>query len=463
MNVSAHSLIEELKEFLRSDQISTNETILERHSKDESYHRNSFPDLVVFPETTQEVSGIVQIADRTETPIIPFGLGTSLEGHVIPYDKGMTIDFSMMDQILEIKENDFLVKVQPGVTRSQLNKALKKYGLFFSVDPGADATLGGMASTNASGTTSVKYGVMKDQVHDLQIVHPDGEVIHTGNSARKSSSGYDLNRLYVGSEGTLGCITELTLRVYGIPEHIMAARATFSSLNDAVNAVVAILQSGLSIARVELVDEDSIRQVNRFSETNFSEKTSLFLEFHGNEAGLKSDLSFMEDIVKDHNCEDLQYEHDHASRNKLWEARHNLAYAYVHGFPGRKLMVTDVCVPISQLGSAISYGRELMEKCRLTGGILGHVGDGNYHALLMIDMQDKDEVKRAEDFNEWIVKDALQRGGTSTGEHGVGFGKMKYQEQEHGAALEVMKKIKSSLDPKGIMNPNKIFQRKVST
>jgi D-lactate dehydrogenase (cytochrome) len=460
MDVMEKGLFNELRALLKHHQVSCNETILEQHGKDESYHQPKSPDIVVFPESSQEVSAIVKVARRHHTPIIPFGLGTSLEGHVIPYHKGISIDFSQMNKILEIREKDFLVRVQPGVTRSQLNKELKKYGLFFSVDPGADATLGGMAATNASGTTSVKYGVMRDQVRDLEVVLASGEIIHTGNLAQKSSSGYNLNSLFVGSEGTLGCFTELTLRVFGIPEHTVAARASFGHIDDAVEAVVSILQAGVPVARVELVDESSMVQVNRFSDTKYKEKPTLFLEFHGNEAGLGQDIEFMKEIVKDHGCEEIYFEEDQAGRNKLWDARHNLAYAYVHGNPGKKLMVTDVCVPISELSGAIRHARENLDSLGLTGGILGHVGDGNYHALTMIDLNEPEEMKMAEAFNELIVEYALERNGTCTGEHGVGIGKMKYQKREHGPALDVMKNIKLALDPQSLMNPFKLIMTK---
>ncbi len=453
-------LVTALRSVLPEKQVTINQTVLEQHSKDESYHASSLPDIVVFPTTAEEVSNTIKIAEQNKVPVVPFGVGSSLEGHVIPYDQGITIDFSLMNKIIEVKESDFLVRVQPGVTRSQLNKELKKYGLFFTVDPGADATLGGMAATNASGTTSVKYGVMRDQVRDLEVVLADGTVIHTGNLAEKSSSGYHLNGLFVGSEGTLGCFTELTLRVYGIPEHIMAARATFPTVNDAVAAVVSILQAGIPIARVELVDEPSMKQVNVYSETAYKEQPTLFLEFHGNEAGLKQDVEFMNEIVADHHCEKIDFETDNAARTQLWEARHNLAYAYVHGNPGKKLMVTDVCLPISELAGAIDHAREALDSLSLTGGIVGHVGDGNFHALLMIDMNDSDELKKADDFNEKIVMYALERGGTCTGEHGVGVGKRKYQEKEHGDGLLVMEKIKQALDPDMLLNPNKIFKQK---
>lgn len=454
-------IVEALKTKLKEEQVTINDTVRELHGRDESYHQEKLPDIVVFPESAEEVVNVVKTAKHFQMPIIPFGLGSSLEGHVIPDNGGITIDFSQMNQVLEVMENDFLVRVQPGVTRTQLNKELKKYGLFFPVDPGADATLGGMVATNASGTTSVKYGVMRDQVRDLEVVLADGMLIHTGNNAAKSSSGLHLNGLFTGSEGTLGCFTELTLKVYGIPEHVSAARASFPSVNDAVEAVVSILQAGIPIARVELVDEVSIRQVNLFSDTAYEERPTLFLEFHGNEAGLKQDIDFMRDIVEGHDCQDIQFEMDNAGRNRLWEARHNLAYAFIHGNPGKKLMVTDVCLPISELAGAVADARERVHALQMTGGIVGHVGDGNFHVLLMLDMNDAKEVAKAQLLNEQIVHYALKRGGTCTGEHGVGIGKQKYQQQEHGTALLVMERIKQALDPDNLFNPNKLLKQKM--
>lgn len=448
-------ILHNLAEFLTSEQISVNKTIKELHGKDESYHAMQLPDIVVFPETAEQVSKIMKLSQQYAIPIVPFGLGSSLEGHVIPEQGGITVDFSLMNKVLNVDAEDFLVTVQPGVTRTQLNKELKKYGLFFSVDPGADATLGGMAATNASGTTSVKYGVMRDQVRDLEVVMADGTIIHTGNKAAKSSSGLHLNGLFVGSEGTLGCFTEMTLKVYGIPEFVTAARASFPSVKDAVEAVVSILQAGIPIARVELVDEQSMTEVNKYNDTAYLEKPTLFLEFHGNEAGLKQDVEFMEEIVEGHACEEIAFETDTAARNQLWEARHTLAYAYIHGFPGKKMMVTDVCLPISELAGAVGHARENLQALGLPGGIVGHVGDGNFHALIMMNMEDPDEVARAQEFNGRIVEYALERGGTCTGEHGVGLGKQKYQQQEHGAALEVMEKIKWALDPNNLLNPGK--------
>jgi D-lactate dehydrogenase (cytochrome) len=451
-------LLEELQQVIAPHRVSKNQTILEQHSKDESYHTPRLPEVVVYPENTQEVSEIIKLANKHQVAVIPFGMGSSLEGHVIPLEKSITIDFSQMNKILEVREKDFLVRVQPGVTRSQLEKELKKYGLFFPVDPGADASLGGMAATNASGTTSVKYGVMRDQVRDLEVVLSDGSIIHTGSLAAKSSSGLHLNGLFVGSEGTLGCFTELTLKVYGIPEEIMAARAVFPSVDEAVEAVVQILQAGIPIARVELVDEPSIRQVNHFSDTTYKEAPTLFLEFHGNEQGLKQDVEFTTAIANDHHCQEIIFETDNAARNKLWDARHNLAYAFLHGNPGKKQMVTDVCLPITHLAGAIHHARETVTKSGLIGGIAGHVGDGNFHVILIIDTNNKDDIATAEKVNEEIVNYALARGGTCTGEHGVGIGKRKYQAQEHGDALIVMGKIKQALDPNGILNPNKIIE-----
>ncbi|MGO4888659.1 FAD-binding oxidoreductase [Anaerobacillus sp. MEB173] len=457
MEVTTLSTITELKKIIADDRVTTNETILEQHGRDESYHTPSLPDVVVFPETTEEVSKIVKYANENRIPVVPFGLGTSLEGHVIPYQGGISIDMSLMNKVLEVRAEDFLVKVQPGVTRSQLNKELKKHGLFFSVDPGADATLGGMAATNASGTTSVKYGIMRDQVRDMEVVLADGEVIHTGGLAAKSSSGYHLNGLFVGSEGTLGIFTELTLRVYGIPEVIMAARASFPTVENAVQAVVGILSAGIPIARVELVDARSMKQVNLHSGTSYDENPTLFLEFHGNDAGLKQDVNFTTEIVHEAGCRDFKFELDSKGRAQLWDARHDLAYAFIHGAPGKRLMVTDVSVPISELAGAIENARQQIDNIGLDGALVGHVGDGNFHALVMIDLSDEEEVKKAHELNSRIVEYALEKGGTCTGEHGVGIGKSKYQRREHGNAIETMKALKQALDPKGIMNPGKIL------
>lgn len=451
------SYIEELVGLLGSERVTTNPTVLEHHSHDESYHTPHLPEVVVFPQTAEEVSKIMKFANEKRIAVTPFGMGSSLEGHVIPYKGGISMDFSLMNQVLEVRPQDFLVRVQPGVTRMQLNKELKKHGLFFSVDPGADATVGGMAATNASGTTSVRYGVMRDNVRDLEVVLADGRIIRTGSMTAKSSSGYHLTGLFVGSEGTLGAFTELTLRVYGIPEATMAARASFPTVQDAVNTVVDILSAGISVARIELVDERSIRQVNLFKETDYPESPTLFIEFHGSEQSLQHDIEFAQGIAGEHGCTQFLFETDSKARAQLWDARHNMAYAFVHKSPGKKMMVTDVCVPFSELADAIVDAREAIDRSGLDGAILGHVGDGNYHVILMIDLNDKDEVARADKLNAHLVEYALQRGGTCTGEHGVGIGKMKYQRKEHGAALDVMQSFKQVLDPNGILNPGKIF------
>jgi D-lactate dehydrogenase (cytochrome) len=457
MNLGKDALVRELRNILSENQVTVNPTVLEQHSKDESYHTPHLPDVVVYPRNTAEVSKIMKFAYENEIPVTPFGLGSSLEGHVIPYNGGISLDFQLMNQVLEVRPEDFLVRVQPGVTRTQLNKELKKYGLFFSVDPGADATIGGMAATNASGTTSVKYGIMRDQVRDLEVVLADGRIIHTGSMAAKSSSGYHLTGLFVGSEGTLGVFTELTLRVYGIPEVMMAARAVFPSVESAVTTVVDILSAGIQVARIELIDERSIKQVNLYNKTNYPEKPTLFIEFHGNEAGLQQDVHFAKKLAEDHQCEEFLFETDSKARAQLWDVRHNLAYAFIHKSPGKKLMVTDVCVPLSELVGAIKDARTAIDASGLDGAILGHVGDGNYHVLLMIDLNNPEEVDKAKKLNAHLVDYALSRGGSCTGEHGVGVGKAGYQRKEHGDALDVMRAIKNVLDPKGILNPGKIF------
>lgn len=452
------AVIEELIAATAESRVSTNPTILQQHSKDESYHEPALPLVIVYPETKEEVQAIVKIAQKHQLPITAFGVGSSLEGHIIPYHGGITVDFSLMNKILEIRPQDFLVRVQPGVTRLQLNEELRKYGLFFPVDPGADATLGGMAATNASGTTSVRYGVMRDQVRELEIVLPSGDLIKSGTLAVKSSSGYHLNGLFVGSEGTLGLFTELTLRVYGIPEQELAARATFPTIDQAVEAVNSLMAAGLQLARVELVDEQSIQQVNKAKATDYPIAPTLFLELHGNEAGLAQDVQFMQELLSEHGVMELAFEQDTKARNQLWEARHYMAYAFNHGFPGKKMMVTDVCVPLSELAKGIKTARQVLDEVALPGGIVGHVGDGNFHALVMIDIDNPEEVKRADYFNEKIVQFALENGGTCTGEHGVGVGKMKYQQQEHGAAYELMKLLKKTLDPNNLFNPGKLIE-----
>ncbi|MDI3256508.1 MAG: FAD-linked oxidase C-terminal domain-containing protein [Kyrpidia sp.] len=458
MSVLEPRLAESLRALVTDpDRVTVNETVLEHHSHDLTYHTPHAPDAVVFPTDTAEVSRIVQFANEHGIPLVPFGVGTSLEGHIVPTRGGITLDLSRMNRILEIRPQDFLVRVQPGVTRTQLNQALRRYGLFFPVDPGADATLGGMAATNASGTNAVRYGAMRHQVLGLEVVLPDGRVIHTGGLSVKSSAGYYLTGLFVGSEGTLGVITELVLRIYGIPEHTAAARAVFSDIESAGRAAVALIGSGMTVGRVELVDAKTIRAVNRFKGTDYPESPTLFLEFSGGRRAVDEDIRLAEELMRSEGCLAFVDEHDPEAAAKLWEARHHAALALMAMAPGKKLMTTDVCVPVSHLPGALQAARELMESRGLDGFILGHVGDGNYHAGFALDAGDPAQIERAEEVNAAIVRHALARGGTCTGEHGVGLGKRRYLAEEHGEAVSLMRGIKALIDPRGIMNPGKVL------
>jgi len=449
--------IEELKSIIPSDRVSTNETVLFQHSKDESYHPANNPDVVVFVQSTEEIQAVLKFAWEKEIPVVPFGVGSGLEGAALPVYGGIVLDFSLMNKVLEVRPDDFLVRVQPGVTRDQLNKELKRYGLFFSIDPGADASIGGMCATNASGTMAVRYGVMKNQVKGLEVVLANGDVIRTGGLFAKSSSGYNLTDLFVGSEGTLGVFSEITLRVYGIPEATMAIRASFPNVEQAVNTSLAIMGAGIPVARIELVDANGIAHVNRYKGVQYPEAPTLFLEFHGNEAGLAQDVEFARTLAEENGCVEFLYERDSKARAILWEARHHFAYAFIHSYPGRRKMSTDVVVPLSELPGAVRFAHKVLEESGLIGAVAGHVGDGNFHTLMMFNPEDPEEVEKVNSNNEAIVEYALSKGGTCTGEHGVGLGKIKYQRVEHGAALDVMMAIKKQLDPKGILNPGKLF------
>ncbi len=447
-----------LRKILPTDQISENPTILEHHSKDESYHLPVNPDIVVFPKSKIEISEIMKIAYKYKIPVVPFGAGSSLEGHSIPVYGGISMDFQLMNNIIEIRQNDLLVKVQPGVTRKQLNKALKKYGLFFPVDPGADATIGGMTSTNASGTTTVKYGAMKDVVRGLEVVLANGEIANIGGLAAKSSSGYNLTPLFIGSEGTLGIFSEITLKVFGIPEATLACRAAFPSIENAINAANAMVTSGIPIARVELVDSKCMKQVNFHNKTMYAEQPTLFMEFQGNETGIKADVAFAQELAEVEGCTQFEYETDSKKKAQLWEARHTLVYAFKHSFPEKSNMSTDVCVPFSKLPDAITHASFLLESYGLFGGVVGHVGDGNFHALMMVNPNDHDELEKAHTVNQKIVEFAIDCGGTATGEHGIGLGKIDYLYKEHASSIHLMKMIKDQFDPLGILNPGKMFK-----
>ncbi|MEK4876260.1 FAD-linked oxidase C-terminal domain-containing protein [Bacillus sp. FSL W8-0102] len=436
--------------------VSANETVLDHHSKGFSYHTPVLPDAVVFPKTEEEVVKIVHFAKERSIPIVPFGVGTSLEGHVIPVKGGISIDFSLMNRIVELRPEDFIVKVEPGVTRIQLNKHLKKYGLFFPVDPGADATIGGMTATNASGTNAVRYGAMKQNVLGLRCVLADGRVIPMGGETVKSSAGLHLADLMIGLEGTLGIFTEITLKLYGIPEAIVAAKVVFPNLKAAGGAATAVLQGGIPIGRIELVDSRTIEAINLYKGTDLMVHPTLFLEFAGSREMVQHDIQMTREIMEDNGCLSFEFEEDSIKRAQLWEARHQAAVAITSKYPGKLHVSTDVCVPISKLTGALEKARQLAEAYHLDAAILGHVGDGNFHTSLAIDPNDQDEVGRFQKMNEALVDYALQQGGTCTGEHGIGIGKKKYLLKEHPEGLDVMRTIKKALDPEGILNPGKI-------
>ena len=449
------SLSDDLKQILRPEQVSINQTVLEHHSRDEGYYTPKQPDAVVFPENTEDVVKVMKYAYAHRVPVIPFAVGSSLEGHVIPVNGGISLDLMRMNRILEVRPDDFLVRVQPGVRKDQLNAELARYGLFFSVDPGADASIGGMVATNASGTTTVRYGVMRDQVRSLQVVLADGEVVHTGSLAAKSSAGLNLTGLFVGSEGILGVFTEVWLRVYGLPEAVIAARAVFPTVDHCVQASTAVMAAGVSVTRMELVDDVTIAAVNRYKATDYPEVPTLFLEFQGNARSVENDVVFVQEMMADEGCQSFAVEQTEEARRRLWEARHVAALAVRASMPGKEQMVTDVCVPLSKLPDAVRDARKVMNELGVPGALVGHVGDGNFHAILLVDPSNPEDLKKAGAVNERIVDRALQLGGTCTGEHGVGVGKRKYLAREHGASLRLMKAIKAAVDPLNIMNPGK--------
>ncbi len=438
--------------------VSTSPSVLEQHGQDLTYHAVHEPEAVVFPASTDEVAAVLRYASARGIAVTPFGAGTSLEGQVIPLRGGISLDLTRMDRILELRPDDLLAVVQCGVPRSKLNEAAGAHGLFFPVDPGADATLGGMAATNASGTTTVRYGGMRAQVLALEVALADGTVVRTGTRAVKSSAGYNLTSLFVGSEGTLGVITELTLRLYGIPDYVVAARAAFPDEEAACRAAATMIGSGVLVTRCELLDGPSIRTMNEYKGTQYREEPHLFVEFGGSEAGVAGDLEATREIAEAEGCTTFDAETDPTARARLWEARHHHLLALAHSAPGKKAYATDVCVPVSELPDAIRLGRRLVDETGLVGGIVGHVGDGNYHVGFMLDPDDPDEVARAKRLNERIVEDALARGGTCTGEHGIGIGKMAFLEREHGDLLPLMRGLKQLLDPTGILNPGKVVE-----
>jgi len=451
------ALVADLRGLL-GDRATVNPTQLEHHSHGESWHAPGLPDAVVFPASTEEVSAIVQVAARHRAPVVPFGIGSSLEGHVNAIHGGVSVDLSRMNRVLRLSVEDLDCHVEAGVTHRQLNKALANTGVYFWVDPGADATIGGMAATRASGTTAVRYGTMREAVLGLTVVLADGRVIRTGGRARKSSSGYDLTRLFVGSEGTLGVITEVTLRVYGLPEAVSAAVCQFDTMEGAVQSVITIMQLGVPVARIELLDEAQIDAVNRYSRLSYPLKPTIFFEFHGTSAAAVAEhAQTAQEIAGEQGGSGFQWASTTEDRAKLWQARHNAFYAAVALRPGAKAWTTDVCVPISRLADCILDTRRDVQASRLIAPLMGHVGDGNFHLVFVIDPGNPQELAEATAINGRLVRRAQAMGGTCTGEHGVGLGKMEYLADEHGPALEVMKAIKRALDPHNLMNPGKMF------
>jgi D-lactate dehydrogenase (cytochrome) len=452
------ALIAELQAFL-GDRCTTNGTQLEHHSHGESFHAPGVPDVVVFPVSTDDVSRIVSAAARHGAAIVPFGAGSSLEGHVNAVAGGVSIDMSRMNRVLRVSAEDLDATVEAGATHRQLNKALHNTGLYFWVDPGADATIGGMAATRASGTTAVRYGTMRETVLGLTVVLADGRVIRTGGRARKSSAGYDLTRLFVGSEGTLGVITEVTVRLHGLPDGISAAVCPFPAMEGAVQTVIQTIQLGIPVARIELLDEAQLEAVNRYSHLDYPIQPTLFFEFHGtSDRSVKEHAELVQEIAAEQGGTRFAWATTTEERARLWRARHDAFWAALAMRPGSTAWTTDVCVPISRLAECILETRKDLQASSLFAPLVGHVGDGNFHLIFVLERGNEREHAEAKAINARLVHRALAMGGTCTGEHGVGMGKMDYLPEEHGDALEVMKTIKRALDPGNRMNPGKMFR-----
>ncbi len=437
---------------------STALAVREQHGRDESSFQAPPPAAVVFAESTADVADAVALASRFDTPVIPFGVGTSLEGHLLAVQGGISIDVSRMNKVLAINAEDLTVTVQPGVTRKQLNEEVKSTGLFFPIDPGADATLGGMAATRASGTNAVRYGTMRENVLSLEVVTANGEVIRTGTRAKKSSAGYDLTRLMVGSEGTLGVMTEVTVRLYPLPEAISAAVCSFPSIEAAVRTTIQIIQLGVPIARVELIDKNTVRMVNAYSKVSLREAPMLLMEFHGSPSGVKEQAETVQQIAAEFGGTEFEWATTPEERTRLWNARHNAYFAAIQSKPGCRAISTDTCVPISRLADCLLDSVKEADEGGLPYFLVGHVGDGNFHFGYLLDPDKPEEREIAEKLNHRLVARALALEGTCTGEHGVGLHKMEFLVTETGAgAVDMMRSIKRALDPKNIMNPGKIF------
>ncbi|HMS27163.1 MAG TPA: FAD-linked oxidase C-terminal domain-containing protein [Burkholderiaceae bacterium] len=455
--VTPETLIVDLKTQF-GERCSTALAVREQHGKDESIFDVPPPSAVVFAESTKDVATVVQMAAKHHVPVIPFGTGSSLEGHLLAVQGGISIDVSRMNQVISINAEDLTVTVQAGVTRKAVNEAIKNEGLFFPIDPGADASIGGMVATRASGTNAVRYGTMRENVLALEVVTASGEVIRTGTRAKKSSAGYDLTRLMVGSEGTLGVVTEITLKLYPLPEAISAAVCSFPSIEAAVRTTIQIIQVGIPIARVELIDANSIRAVNAYSKLNLNPSPMLLMEFHGSPASVKEQAELVQDIATEFGSTAFDWASTPEARTKLWTARHNAYFAAVQSRPGCRVITTDTCVPISRLADCLLETVYEADASGIPYFLVGHVGDGNFHVGYLIDPASKQEHDTAEALNHQLVKRALAMDGTCTGEHGVGLHKMGFLVEEAGTgAVQMMRSIKHALDPDNIMNPGKIF------
>lgn len=458
LSTGATSVVVELLRQRFGDRVTTATAIREQHGRDESYHPAFPPDAVFFAETTEEVQAAVLICAEHGMPIIPFGVGTSLEGQVAALHGGICIDVSKMNQVLRVSAEDMDVTVQAGVTRKQLNEHLRDSGLFFPIDPGADASLGGMTATRASGTNAVRYGTMRENVLALTVVLADGRIIRTARRSRKSAAGYDLTRLFVGSEGTLGIITEVTVRLHGIPEAISSAVCSFPTIEDAVHTVIETIQTGVPVARMELLDEVQVGACNAYSKLDLPVRPTLFFEFHGTEASVAEQAERVGAIAEGWNGGGFQWATKPEDRTKLWEARHKAYYAAISLKPGCKGWATDVCVPISRLAECISETKKDLANSTMVAPLVGHVGDGNFHLVYLVDPDKPEEIAEATRLNDRMVLRALAMDGTCTGEHGVGYGKMDYLVAEHGEAIAVMRQIKQALDPQNLMNPGKMLR-----
>lgn len=437
---------------------SQGDSVRLQHGRDESVHPEMLPDGVVFAQSTEEVAWVVRQCNQYRVPLIPFGVGSSVEGHVLAPQGGLSLDISGMNQVLGVHPEDLDATVQAGVTRLQLNRDLKGTGLFFPIDPGADATLGGMASTRASGTNAVRYGTMRENVLAATVVTPTGEIVKTGSRARKSSAGYDLTRLFVGAEGTLGVITELTLRLHPVPEAMSAAVCAFPDVDSAVQTVIQTIQMGIPVARIELLDSFTLQAVNRHSHTDLPEAPTLFFEFHGSEAGVEEQAQLTQELASSNGGQGFQWATRPEERSRLWEARHQAYFACLQMKPGGKVFPTDVCVPISRLAECIHATNQDIAQVSIPIALFGHVGDGNFHLVVLVDTQNPKDVAEAQWINERVVERAIAMEGTCTGEHGVGMGKRKFLEREHGApAVALMRQLKACLDPANILNPGKII------